>query len=240
MELDHVAIGCHRLDDASALAVGLLGGRPHEGGPGLGFRWAQWRYANGGVLEFLEPDGPPGGFLHRFLESRGPGIHHVTFKVKGIEERIAHAERLGYGVVGFDDRNPGWKECFLHPKQAQGIVVQLAESIPELDEYVDARFAFPEHDAPAPDPADIVRLRLCAHDGDAVRRQWSDVLGGTLDESDGELHFRWPGSAIAISVAVDPDTPEGPRQIEVAANRPLALPDGAYPFLGTIFVQTNG
>jgi len=225
-QLDHVAVGLRRLADAPALAVGELGGSPLAGGPGPGFRWAQWRYAGGGVLEFLEPAGPPGGFLHRFLDARGPGIHHVTFKVRDLAGRAERAAALGYEVTGYDDSNPGWKECFLHPKQAQGIVVQMAESIPELDQYVDPGFAFPEGPPAAEPPARIVGLRLVARSAAAARRQWVELLGARCEERGGELRLRWPDSPLRLFVEIDAGAErEGARHVEVTCARRLRLPD---------------
>ena len=73
--------------------VGELGGAPFAAGPGLGFRFWQLAFARGGLIEVLEPDGPPDGFLHRFLAARGPGIHHVTFKVPDLRAADRSAPR---------------------------------------------------------------------------------------------------------------------------------------------------
>ena len=67
VRLDHVAIGLPRLADGLPFVVGELGGRPTIGGPNVAFRGGQWRFANAALLELIEPAGPPGGFLHRFL-----------------------------------------------------------------------------------------------------------------------------------------------------------------------------
>ena len=48
----------------------------------------------------------PDGFLHRFLAMRGPGPHHVTFKVRDIRASLEEARACGYTPVGFDDRSP--------------------------------------------------------------------------------------------------------------------------------------
>ncbi|NNL66418.1 MAG: hypothetical protein HKP30_09265, partial [Myxococcales bacterium] len=122
-QLDHVALGVSRIADAQPFVAGELGGERFDCGPGMGFQWVQWRFPGGGVIELLEPAGEPGGFLHRFLASRGPGVHHVTFKVPDLEVAAERARDAGYGIVGWFDADPHWKECFLHPKQAQGIVV---------------------------------------------------------------------------------------------------------------------
>jgi len=127
---DHIAIGLQRIADAPATLVGALGGEPARGMRLPTFAWASWRFAGGGLIEILEPAGAD-GFLHRFLAARGPGIHHVTFRVPSLAAACARARAQGYQIVGLDDTDPHWKEAFLHPKQAQGIVVQLAESSAE-------------------------------------------------------------------------------------------------------------
>ncbi len=114
---------------APGFLVGELGGAPYHGGPSGAYTFGQWRFAGGGVIEILEPLGAD-GFLHRFLAQRGPGIHHVTFRVPSLREACDRAEKHGYKIVGFDDSHREWQEAFLHPKQALGIVVQIVESEP--------------------------------------------------------------------------------------------------------------
>ncbi len=230
--LDHVAIG---VPEAAALApflVGELGGRPYEGGPGVGFLWWQWTFAGGGRVEVITPHGPPDGFLHRYLERHGPGVHHVTFKVASLAGALERVRAHGLDVVGHDEGNPGWKEAFLHPKVAHGIVVQLAESYPSLDMGIDPRCRFPDAPPPAPSQATLLSVVLRMHDEAAARRQWRDVLGGSLEADEGALRFRWPDSPVAVAVEVDPRGPEGPVAIELACPRPLALPEGPHPLLG--------
>jgi catechol 2,3-dioxygenase-like lactoylglutathione lyase family enzyme len=234
--LDHVAIGVRAVDAAAPFLVGDLGGRPVGSGPGVGFRFWQWEYEGGGRIEVLEPDGPPGGFLHRFLDRRGPGVHHVTFKVPSLEAAVRRAAALGYEVVGVSTEWPGWKEAFLHPKQAQGIVVQLAESHPELEPPEVPRYAYPQVASPAREPVRLLGLRLAAHDALRARRQWGELLGAAVEERGAELVFRWPDSPLRIAVAPGAAADEGPLCLEVAARHGLALPEGPHPALGTAFV----
>jgi catechol 2,3-dioxygenase-like lactoylglutathione lyase family enzyme len=237
--LDHVAFGVPEVDAVAPFLVGELGAERFEGGPGLGFLWWQWTFAGGGRVEVITPHGPP-AFLHRFLERQGPGVHHVTFKVAKLAAAVERVRAHGLDVVGLDDRNPGWKEAFLHPKQAHGIVVQLAESYPSLDLGIDPRWRYPEA-PPAPTArAALERVVLSMHDAAAARLQWADVLGGAEQERDGALHFRWPDSPVAIAVELDPRAAEGPRRIEVSCARRLALPEGPHPVLGIEFRQVSG
>jgi methylmalonyl-CoA/ethylmalonyl-CoA epimerase len=238
-QLDHVAIGLPRIADAMGFVVGELGGRPFIGGPGVGFRGGQWRFANGALLELIEPAGPPGGFLHRFLAARGPGIHHVTFKVDSLAAAIARCRALGFEVVGISDTQPTWKEAFLHPRQAQGIVVQLAEAHPELGEEWQAHWVPPPSPPPARPAAALVALRLGARERAEALRLWSDCLGGAVSGEGGVLVLRWRNSPLTLSIELDPHAEAGPLGIEFAAARRLALPEGGHPVLGARFVAVE-
>jgi methylmalonyl-CoA/ethylmalonyl-CoA epimerase len=231
--LDHVAIGLARAADAMPWLVGELGGRPWAAGPGIGFRFWQVAFAGDGVIEVLEPEGPPDGFLHRFLAARGPGIHHVTFKVPELRPAIERAERLGYAVVGVSELLPSWKEAFLHPKQAQGIVVQLAESHPELEPAEWTPPAFPPMPAPARESAALLGLRLLAADEARARRQWQELLGGECTTAGGTLLFRWPDSPLHVRVEVSAAAQPGPLGFEIATPRALRFQAGADRALGT-------
>jgi len=77
IRFDHIAIGMSRMADATEMLVGTLGGVPAYGQPSGVFRWASWTFEGGRTIEILEPMGDH-GFLHRFLDERGPGVHHVT------------------------------------------------------------------------------------------------------------------------------------------------------------------
>lgn len=227
--LDHVAIAAWKIADAQDLLERELGGRSYEGGPSPEFRFWQWIFASGGCLEVLEPSGPPDGFVERFLRRSGPGIHHVTFKVESLAAACARAERLGYEIVGRNAHASGWKEAFLHPKQALGIVVQLAES--------------PDWDAAPPaapgGAARIVALHMRAGAEDRARRQWGELLGGECEVRGRELRFRWPDSPVAIAVDVEPGAADRSEAIEIAGERPVALPSGPHPLLGARFVRAR-
>jgi len=234
--LDHLALAVRDVRDAVPFLVGALGARAFEAGPGRGFRWWQWAFEGGGRIEILEPDGPGDGFLYRFLDARGPGPHHLTFKVSDLRAAAERAGERGYQVVGYDASQPGWQEAFLHPKQAQGIVVQLAESHPELRASLAGEWPFPPAPAEVPAAARMVGVRLRAHSESRARLQWEELLGGACRARGPELEFRWPESPLRVVVEVDPVSPEGTRAVEVAADRPLSLPEGPHPLLGVPFV----
>ena len=98
-------------------------------------------------------------FLHRFLAQRGPGIHHVTFTVPSLSEACDRARAHGYLIVGYDDSDPEWKEAFLRPKEALGIVVQFAEPGPRPSGENAPRWPPPPEPANPPPPVTMLGLR---------------------------------------------------------------------------------
>lgn len=235
--LDHVAIGVDALAPCALLLEDVLGAEPDSGGPSPNFTYAQWRFSGDARLELLEPRGEP-GFLHRFLDQRGPGIHHVTFKVPNLEQAAAWARVRGYEVVGYDDRFPSWKECFLHPKQAQGIVVQFAESHPELEppsewpvtRQPSARVAVPGQ------AARLRAVRLSARSQADADHQWKTLLGAQSTQDALGTLYCWPKSPLSIRVCVDPSAVPGPIGLEIVTPQPVALPETELSKFGTRFL----
>ena len=239
IRFDHIAIAIPRMADAPAVLVGVLGGTPRHGGEVGAYRFGQWQFETGGRLEILEPAGQD-GFLHRFLAQRGPGIHHVTFRVPSLAEVCDRARVSGYDIVGYDDSNPGWKQAFLHPKQALGIVVQFAESHAGAGEGLLRRWQAPPGPPEAPAPVRIVGLRLRARSRERARTQWGQVLQGEgTEDRDGALVYHWPRSPLRLAVEIDPARDEGPVGIEFAADRAVALAEGPHPVLGVTFVRVG-
>ena len=233
---DHIAIAVPAMSQAAPFLAGELGGVPDAGCPSMArtFTWGTYAYEGGGSIEVLEPLGAS-GFLHRFLAERGPSIHHVTFKVPSLNEISARAEAVGYDVVGRDDSDPEWREAFLHPKQALGIVVQFAQPGPSDG----TAFTPPPGVSAPPPPVTVLGLRMRCQSRERAITQWSTVLQGTM--MDGRrpdtLVFRWPGSFMRLAVEIDPVQNEGPIAIELTSARRLTLPAGPHPLLGTVFEE---
>lgn len=235
---DHVALAAPRIAAAPEFLVGELGGVSGFGGPAGDYRWWHWDFAGGGRIEVIEPDGPPGGFVHRFLARNGPGIHHVTFKVPSLPKTCERAEGFGYDIVGYNDADPGWREAFLHPKQAMGIVVQIVQprERAEGDGGYRAGEPPPQPDDPPPSAA-VVGVRMRTGDRARAVRQWGELLEAEVAEAPDELLFSWPGSGMRVAVSLERGGPDASEAIELRADRPLRLPEGPHPVLGALFRQ---
>ena len=126
--LDHLAIGTPALTDGWELFGGVLGGTWVYGGDSPGFWWGQLEFAAGPKIELMTPTGgPDAAFLERFLATRGASPHHLNFIVTDIEATLVRIRALGIEPVQVNLSNPYWKEAFLHPRNAHGIVIQVAQ-----------------------------------------------------------------------------------------------------------------
>ena len=188
--LDHLAIGTPALSDGWELFGGVLGGTWAYGGDSPGYWWGQLEFAAGPKIELLTPTGRPGsGFLDRFLAARGAGPHHFNFLVTDIVGMLARIRAFGIEPVGVSLDNPGWREAFLHPRNAYGIVIQVAQQA-----------GSPPPSAPPrelPEPGPPARFDLIEHhvsDLDGAVRLFRDVLDGQLEVADaGTAELAWPG-----------------------------------------------
>jgi len=180
--LDHVAIGTRALADGWDLFGGLLGGTWVYGGDSRGFWWGQLQFCTGPKIELITPTGgPDAAFLERFLASGGAGPHHFNFIVPDISATLSRVRALGIEPVQANLLSGTWKEAFLHPRDAYGTVIQVAEQSGRPPEVA------PPAQLPAPGPAsafttvehhvaDIdgaVRLYAGVLEGDVVSRQHS-------------------------------------------------------------------
>lgn len=79
-------------------------------------------------IELLEPvDGDSG--VARFMEKRGPGVHHICFEVDDIEETLKRLKESGVPLINEEPTygTGGKKIAFIHPKGAGGVLVELYE-----------------------------------------------------------------------------------------------------------------
>jgi len=75
------------------------------------------------LLESTDPEGPIG----KFIEKKGPGIHHLAFAVDNVNEALQQAEESGIRLIDKTSRNgaEGLKIGFLHPKSTHGVLTEL-------------------------------------------------------------------------------------------------------------------
>lgn len=127
--VDHIAVVTRSLAEGSApyLALGLHPEGKDElvASQGVLVR----AFALGDTLiELLEPQ-EPGSPLTAFLEKRGPGLHHIAFRVGNLEAEIQRLSALGAQFLNSVPQSgrAGSRVVFLHPKWGGGTLIELVE-----------------------------------------------------------------------------------------------------------------
>ncbi|HIG42467.1 MAG: VOC family protein [bacterium] len=86
----------------------------------LGIKQAFFQLDNGGFIEIVAPTSAESA-VGRAIESRGEGMHTMALEVDDIDETVKHLEESGVQLIGV-----GGPQVFIHPKSANGILVQLS------------------------------------------------------------------------------------------------------------------
>jgi len=73
----------------------------------------------------LEPASP----VAKFLARRGPGIHHICYRVPDLDRALERCRAAGYRLVDTEPRRGagGRRIAFLHPQATAGILLELTE-----------------------------------------------------------------------------------------------------------------
>ena len=123
----HVGIAVADLDVALAFYRDVLGVEPHPPEVVDGAEILALPFGDS-EIELLAPvkeDSPIG----RFLARRGPGIHHICYRVPDLEAAIQACRSAGYRLVDEVPRTGagGRRIVFLHPKTTGGILLELTD-----------------------------------------------------------------------------------------------------------------
>lgn len=79
-------------------------------------------------LELLEPMDSSSA-IHKFLDKKGEGIHHIAFGVENIEQRMKELKEKGIRLLNEEPKNGagGALVAFMHPKSSNGVLYELCQ-----------------------------------------------------------------------------------------------------------------
>lgn len=127
--LDHVGIAVNKIDEALQVFEKILGLKLEK------IRTVEDQRVKSALLhagetkiELLEPTDKE-STVAKFLEKRGEGIHHISFKVTGIEDMLQKLKSQGITLVDEKPRKgaEGGRIAFLHPKSTRNVLIELCE-----------------------------------------------------------------------------------------------------------------
>ena len=128
IELDHIGIATKSIEQSRFFELLGLKNKGCEQIPSEKVKVGFFETLNRATIELLEPTSPESP-VARFLNKRGPGIHHICFRVKNIEAIVDRLKKEGIEFINEAPR-PGAHHCqvvFIHPRSTGGVLVELSE-----------------------------------------------------------------------------------------------------------------
>jgi methylmalonyl-CoA epimerase len=128
-KLDHIGIAVKDLDQAIKLYKDVFGIEPN-----LVYESAYTKAKIAFIpmgetrIELIQPSNPE-SVVGKFLEKKGEGIHHISFKVKDVDQSLMEIESKGVQLIDKKSRQVRENErvAFLHPKSTNGVLFELIQ-----------------------------------------------------------------------------------------------------------------
>ena len=127
--IDHLAILVEDIDQAAAFWRDGLGmSIAHQQNVPAEQARIAFLPVGDGEIELVQPTTADSG-LRRYLDKRGPGMHHVCLQVDDIEGMLAQIKTKGFELINETPRTSpdGKKYAFVHPKSSGGVLLELYE-----------------------------------------------------------------------------------------------------------------
>lgn len=128
-QIDHIGIAVNNTDEAIQLYNHFLSQEPFHREEIASQKLIATFYAIGTTkIELLEPTSPDSA-IAKFLEKKGPGIHHVAFEVEDIRVEMTRLKEEGFQPLTTEPYLGalGKLVCFFHPKSTGGTLIELCQ-----------------------------------------------------------------------------------------------------------------
>lgn len=130
-KIEHIGIAVHNLETSNSLFEKLFGNPPYklEDVASEGVKTSFFKNGPNKIelLEATNPESP----IAKFLEKKGEGIHHIAFEVTNIFAEMARLKAEGFILLNETPKKGADNKlvCFLHPKSANGVLIELCQEI---------------------------------------------------------------------------------------------------------------
>ncbi len=131
IRIEHIGIAVKDLGAAEAIYEKLLGTAPYKRetveSEGVATSFFQVGPNKIELLESTRPDGP----IAKAIEKRGEGMHHIAFEVEDIHAEMQRLRNEGFTLLNEEPKRGADNKlvCFVHPKGANGVLVELCQEI---------------------------------------------------------------------------------------------------------------
>ena len=131
IRIEHIGIAVKDLEKAEELYAKLLGTPSYkrEAVESEGVITSFFKVGPNKIelLESTKEDGP----IAKAIEKRGEGIHHIAYEVADIREEMARLKAEGFTLLSEEPKRGADNKlvCFIHPKSAGGVLVELCQEM---------------------------------------------------------------------------------------------------------------
>lgn len=131
MHLEHIGIAVKSIADSNALFERLLGVPCYKteevGSEGVMTAFFQTGQSKVELLEATREDSA----IAKFIEKKGEGLHHLAFEVADIHAEMARLRSEGFTLLNEEPKRGADNKliCFVHPKSANGVLLELCQTI---------------------------------------------------------------------------------------------------------------
>ncbi len=133
IKIEHIGIAVKNLENSSELFSKLFNQMPYkmEKVESEGVNTSFFKIGENKIelLEATQEQSP----IHKFIEKKGEGIHHIAFDVEDIETEMKRLENEGFILLNQIPKRGADNKlvCFLHPKGTNGVLIELCQEIKE-------------------------------------------------------------------------------------------------------------
>ena len=133
MKIDHIGIAVKDIDSSNELFNRLLGRGPYKIEEVESEGVLTSFFQTGESKVELVKSTKEGSAIDKFIQKKGEGIHHIAFEVEDIRFEMERLEAEGFQLLNKEPKKGADNKlvCFVHPKTANGVLVELCQSIKE-------------------------------------------------------------------------------------------------------------
>lgn len=130
LKIEHIGIAVKSISESNELFTKLFGRSPYKEEAVASEKVTTSFFQMGETkIELLE--GESDSAIGKYIEKRGEGVHHIAFDVEDIFVEMERLKVEGFTLINEEPKKGADNKliCFLHPKSANGILVELCQEI---------------------------------------------------------------------------------------------------------------
>ncbi|MCO6462761.1 MAG: methylmalonyl-CoA epimerase [Saprospiraceae bacterium] len=135
-KIEHLGIAVKDLEAAEAIYSKLLGTEPYKRETVESECVITSFFMNGpNKIELLAATDESSA-IHKYIEKKGEGIHHIAFAVEDIHLEMERLRKEGFVILNESPKRGADNKliCFIHPKSANGVLIELCQEISSNEE----------------------------------------------------------------------------------------------------------